>query len=1065
MVCFAGMRKPILWSRWVTFIALLVTLAACSQPTSSPNLTALEKANHAGVVDWRDEIIYFAFTDRFANGDSSNDDGLRNGSGDVADSSNPLAWHGGDYIGLMQKINEGYFERMGFTALWISPVLLQVPAIVVNDPNSPNNGEFFAGYHGYWAEDFVQVDPHFGTLEELKNLVDTAHTKGLKIIQDIVVNHTGYGASLVSEHPDWFNSEATCSSSANKDQDCPLAGLPDLDQSNPEVVTFLNEFVHYWKDTVGVDAFRLDTVKHVEDSYWRQFFSVGGPGDPSKVWSVGEIFSGDVPLLAFYLDDVGLPSVFDFPLYFRIKDHLSNPGGNLDDVAAVFAQDNAYDDPTRLTTFIDNHDVRRFMSEAVTRGVPERQARERLDAALSLIYTARGTPSVYYGTEIAMWGLGDPYSYELGTSNREDMDFGALASSTLDERLAVLAAARQRYPALTHGVQQELWRPNGGAPVLAFRRYLKGEVPIVAVLNNGDTALRLADLPGGGIPLLGTFDPGAVAGDSGKTGKNCSKGKDNSGKCLRGIVEVTGRTTDLAVNTAGQLVGTVPARTLLAVAAPPGPGLQPNPDLANITGLSTLAGDGAVRLSWTPVTDPSVAGYRIYYRALGETVETLYNFAPLAATTSAVVVSGLANGVTYNFRVLTLDANGSESVGAPTVTATPNAGAVATVTFVVDARSQGAGQLEIRRFDTGTQLEYPLSPVESQEGFWTTTLELPLFREVRFKFGNDAATAKNSGYEGDDQGDRVLRLNDAAVTYEGVYDFVDIAAPDTAIEGTVRSGDTPLEGATVDSSTDSRLYYGITFADGSYYLPLPEGLTANLTAKAPGYASAAKANITSPATGVDFDLAVDASSKYLVDGNLSDWTAARVTLVNGPNGYDGGFGPDNLFLELHVDWDETYLYLGYRYRAAGNSAIVHLDARSGGSGSAVSFNAWPRLASFATPVDFFLAQYESQSVQLREVVSDTQTSERTSSFAKATAGSAPAYSSELAIPWTTLGFGRRPDTTLNFFAGVYGGDGYGAGDILPSANSLPVAPGNTIAGFDQNRAVTFKTPFAVTVTP
>ena len=142
-----------------------------------------------------------------------------------------------------------------------------------------------------------------------------------------MVNHAGYGASLVEEHPDWFNDEADCAAATNPDQDCPLAGLPDFDQSNPEVVTFLNNFVDYWVDEVGIDGIRMDTVKHAEDSYWEQFFADGGPGDPDKVWTVGEIFSGDVSFLAYYLDELGLPSAFDFPLYFRIKDHLTSPGG------------------------------------------------------------------------------------------------------------------------------------------------------------------------------------------------------------------------------------------------------------------------------------------------------------------------------------------------------------------------------------------------------------------------------------------------------------------------------------------------------------------------------------------------------------------------------------------------------------------------------------------------------------------------------------------------------------------------------------------------------------------
>ena len=340
------------------------------------------------------------------------------------------------------------------------------------------------------------------------------------MIQDVVVNHAGYGAPLVTENPAWFNSKQTCAASGNPTVDCPLAGLPDFDQSNPEVVAFLNHFIDYWVDEVGVDGLRMDTVKHVEDSYWEQFFASGGPGDPSRVWTVGELFTGDVGFIARYLDELGLPAAFDFPLYFRIKDHLSSPNGNLDDVAAVFDQDSVYSDPSRLVTFVDNHDVPRFMSEAISRGVSEENARERLDMALSFIYTVRGTPSVYYGTEIAMQGQGDPYNFLLGEANREDMDFSALAASSLDERLKALADARETFPALQQGVQQELWRPNGGAQIYAFRRVATGELPVVAVMNNADTAINLSDLPGGGIPLLGTFDPDTGASASSRTTKS-----------------------------------------------------------------------------------------------------------------------------------------------------------------------------------------------------------------------------------------------------------------------------------------------------------------------------------------------------------------------------------------------------------------------------------------------------------------------------------------------------------------------------------------------------------------
>lgn len=216
--------------------------------------------------------------------------------------------------------------------------------------------------------------------------------------------------------------------------------------------------------------------------------------------------------------------------------------------------------------------------------------------------------------------------------------------------------------------------------------------------------------------------------------------------------------------------------------------------------------------------------------------------------------------------------------------------------------------------------------------------------------------------------------------------------------------------------------------------------------------------VSAPASGLTFTLG-GSGLRYAIDGDLGDWTQPRARLINPP--YDGGFGPDNLFSELLVDWDATYLYLGYRYRAAGNSAIIHLDVRDGGVTSVANLNAWPRLASFANPIDAFVAQYQGDPAQLWEVRSSTQAARIDDGVITATAGSGPAYTIEVALPWRALGFASRPTATLNLHAGIYGGDGYGAGDIAPHAGSTPPASGNTVAGFDASRRVDFQTPFSV----
>ena len=426
-------------------------------------------------LDFRDEVIYWAFTDRFANGDTGNDNGDLSRAGDAADPSNPLGWHGGDFKGIEQKIQEGYFQRMGFTAIWISPVQFQIPP--VGNGGGPNANRIFVAYHAYWAEDFQAIEPHFGTLADLQSLVATAHANDMKIIIDLVLNHAGYGANLVSANPDWFRTGSEC---GNDEVTLCLAGLPDFVHENPAVVDFLNDAVFWLRDETGLDGVRMDTMKHVNDSYWEQFFVRGGAGDPSQLWTVGEVFDGDISKLARFMDDLGSPSVFDFPLKFAMTESVAG-GGSIAPIRDVFAQDVRYQDPTKLSLFLDNHDVKRFMSEAIDSGIDRDTALVRLDAALSFMYFVRGVPVVYYGTEIGMEGQGDPYGLPLGESNREDMQFFQVGASTIDELLGDLAAARVSYPALRRGTQRTIWpvagagcSPNASAldPSAAFGREL-----------------------------------------------------------------------------------------------------------------------------------------------------------------------------------------------------------------------------------------------------------------------------------------------------------------------------------------------------------------------------------------------------------------------------------------------------------------------------------------------------------------------------------------------------------------------------------------------------------------
>ena len=907
------------------FVAL-TALGACNGSTQTPNTFSDDG-------DWRNDVIYFAMTDRFANGDPSNDDGAARGCVtrggeevcyyDEADVDNPVAWHGGDFAGLIEKLEEGYFTDLGVTAIWISPVVLQAPGIVV-DPSSPNAGLGFGGFHGYWAEDFKQVDPHFGTLDEYKELIKVAHENDIKIIQDMVLNHTGYNVPLVFDKPEWFNDTEDCGEAPSdlKEIRCSLLGLPDFDQRQAEVVTFLNDVASYWVDEVGIDGIRMDTIKHVEDGYWQQFFGAGDPGDPDKVWTVGEGFYGRdsaAQELSRYLNDLEFPSVFDFQLHWGLNDALSSAEGSLDTLAQVFDRDSLYDDPSRLTTFVDNHDVPRFVTVSVDSGVSEAEAQERLELALGVIFTSRGTPSFYYGTEIAMQGKGDNYDYVLGEGNREDMRFDEVAGSGTADWLKTLADARQMNPALTEGTQRVLVRPGEiGANVMAYSRTLEGEAPVVVVINNQNEALELDTLEAGALPLAGTF-----AADS-------------------NLTELLGQENNLSVDAEGNLTGTLPARSLLALSA--------------------------------------------------ETGE--------AATA---------------------------------------------VTFRVDARSQGEAQVELRRFDTGTEIVYPLTPAD-QAGFWETTLELSPGTELSYKFGNSASNAKGGGYEGSGQDNRSYTVPEDAATVEVTYDFTDLAAPESSVQGTVTDSEAEaIAGATVVAQDlDTSAYYALTNPDGSYYLPMPTGESSAVNASAGGFAPSEPVTATAGDTGVDFAL----------EEEVFD---AKATLQS-PD--EGDFGAGNNFQQLEVTWDDAGLTVRATFTASGNSGIVYMDYQPGGINDAENLSAWPRLATFPdNGVDAFFARFGGDPAAKAYLIADGDAQEIE---VEQTVSDGDSLVVTLTFPWETLGFDGRPvGSSIGFFAGIFGGDNYGAGDIAPDDSSTPAANNSTDS--DDSFRVTFNEPFSVTI--
>lgn len=395
------------------------------------------------------EIIYFLMLDRFNQGEDKKE------IKDI-DKNHPRRFHGGDLQGLIDKLP--YIKDLGFTTVWLTP-------IYKNETN---------GYHGYWAEDFYSVDPHFGDLDKFIELVNRAHHLGIKILLDIVVNHTGktHPFFVDNEKRHWYHPHEPIINidDQREVEDKCLAMLPDLNQDIPEVERYLIDMCKWWISETGLDGFRIDTVKHVPRRFWKKFCKELKELKEDIIL-IGEVWHPDPAYLAVYQED-GINSLVDFPLYEAIVDIFAQDKP-MDKISTVLAQDHLYKNPNILGTFIDNHDVPRFISETHDKG------EERLKLALAFLLSFRGVPIIYYGTEIAMEGGNDP-------DNRKDMDFGANPKFT--EYVKGLIKLRKENLALNQG-QVKILKVDHDT-ILFLRQH--GDEKIVVAINNSTDNKEIA---------------------------------------------------------------------------------------------------------------------------------------------------------------------------------------------------------------------------------------------------------------------------------------------------------------------------------------------------------------------------------------------------------------------------------------------------------------------------------------------------------------------------------------------------------------------------------------------
>lgn len=394
--------------------------------TTATNVTVTERKKSAGDFDWDEAVIYFAVTDRFFDGDASNNDAYGVGDYNVGEKGGS-SYHGGDFAGLNQKLD--YLKDLGVNTIWITPIVENI----TEDQHDNETDTATYGYHGYWASDFTKLNKHLGKEQQFKALLDAAHSKGMKIMVDVVLNHAGYGTE------DYFNSILTdadgnsismirdsSNTISGDDKYDSLSDLPDFVTENKAVTDQLVAWQTEWMSKYSIDYYRVDTVKHVETTTWAAFKNSLTKVNPDFKM-IGE-YSG-----AGYANNAGElgTGTMDALLDFDFNDFAQNfVTGNISSVEnSLQKRNNAINNTSVMGSFLSSHDEDTLQYKLVNESkISEEEAYNLMKVAATLQITAKGQPVLYYGEEI---GQGGANNWPLQT-NRRDFDWTELEKQKAD---------------------------------------------------------------------------------------------------------------------------------------------------------------------------------------------------------------------------------------------------------------------------------------------------------------------------------------------------------------------------------------------------------------------------------------------------------------------------------------------------------------------------------------------------------------------------------------------------------------------------------------------------------
>lgn len=777
-----------------------------------------------------DERFYFVMTDRFANGDASNDEGGLAGDRLTTgfDPTDKGFYQGGDLAGLRQNLD--YIEGLGTTAIWLTPSFL-------NRPVQGSGSDVSAGYHGYWITDFTRIDPHLGTNEELAALIDDAHARGLKVYFDIITNHTADVIDYAEGTYDYVDQATAPYTDADgdvfdpadhagtgsfpaldaatsfpytpvvdpADQDVKVpawlndptlyhnrgnstwagesvtygdfSGLDDLMTEHPTVVDGFEEIYKAWID-LGIDGFRIDTVKHVNFEFWEEWSTeiaeYARAQGKDEFFTFGEVYDADAAKTSPYVRRTDMSSVLDFSFQSAATSYAS--GNSARRLADLYASDDLYTTPhssaAALPTFLGNHDMGRvgYMLAGAENPL------ERDELAHELMYLTRGQPVVYYGDEQGFAGAGgdkdarqtlfatqvDEYADQPLVTGEQAGSVDRYATDVpLYEHIAALADLREEHPALARGAQIERYAEDG-AGVYAFSRVDRDERVEHLVAANNAAQQRTV--------TLDTLTPGAT------------------------FAPLYGTDTEVTADADGAVTLTVPARSAIVLVADRTVGAGSTGVTAVVPGASARPGAALTRVA--PVaagTDDAWAETSFAWRAVG--TDEWHHLGTAEDTSPRVfhdvsTAQGLPEGTLVEYRAVAQDADGDRTA------ASSYASVGVDVSGVVDDPTDpdidlvtvpGSHNGEMGCAGDWTPDCEAARLILADDGTYTGTFELPA-GSYEFKVALNGSWAENYGADGVRDGANVAySTGGGPVTFtwdpETKVPSVEVGTPGTPGEG------------------------------------------------------------------------------------------------------------------------------------------------------------------------------------------------------------------------------------------------------------------------------------------